>query len=133
MSDRLWRHVCLTLAVLAIALKVLVPPGMMVAAEPRNDLPFPIVLCTAEGAVSVAPGTPLPNHDSHEQDAKAKHEPCVFAGHGIGAAAHTPLEIGRVEFVAFERTAPAARPAVVPGRGVSGPPLPARGPPIHLI
>ena len=133
MSGRLPRHVFMTLAALAVALKVLIPQGMMVATEPRNDLPFPLVLCTAQGAVSVAPGAPLSTHDEHE-DAKLKHEPpCVFAGHGVGAAGPAAIDVGRVEFIAFEQTTPRPAPAGAPGRGVSGPPLPARGPPASLI
>jgi hypothetical protein len=129
-----WRHVFLTLATLALALKVLVPSGMMVSTEPRNELPIPIVLCTAQGAVSIAPGAPLSQHGDHEPGEKAKHDaPCVFAGHSIGATPPVYSDIGRVEFAAYAATAPVRAPAVSPGRGVSGPPLPARGPPAQLI
>lgn len=129
-----WRHVSLTLATLALALKVLVPAGMMVSSEPRNELPIPIVLCTAQGAVSIEPGAPLSQHGDHEQGEKAKHDaPCVFAGHSVGATPPGFGDIGRVEFAAYAATAPARAPAVSPGRGVSGPPLPPRGPPAQLI
>ena len=131
---QVWRHVFLTLASLAVALKVLVPSGMMVSAEPRNELPIPIVLCTAQGAVSIEPGAPLSKHGDHDQSEKAKHEtPCVFAGHGAGATASSVGDIERVEFAAYAAAAPVPTAAVSPGRGVSGPPLPPRGPPAQLI
>lgn len=131
---QVWRHVFLTLATLALALKVLVPSGMMVSAEPRNELPIPIVLCTALGAVSIEPGAPLSGHGDQDQSEKAKHEaPCVFAGHGVGAPASLAGDLDRVEFAAYAAAAPLLAPSVSPGRGVSGPPLPPRGPPAQLI
>ena len=129
-----WRRVFLTLTALALALKVLVPSGMMVSTEPRNELPIPIVLCTAQGAVSIEPGAPLTEHGDHDDGAKAKHDaPCVFAGHSAGAPASVADEVGRVEFATYSAAAPVVAPAVSPGRGVSGPPLPPRGPPAQLI
>ena len=129
-----WRHVFLTLAALALALKVLVPAGMMVSTQPRNELPIPIVLCTAQGVISIEPGAPLSKHGDHDQGGQAKHDaPCMFAGHGVGAEATTAGDIGRAEFAAYAAVAPAPTQAVSQGRGVSGPPLPARGPPAQLI
>jgi hypothetical protein len=130
-ADRLARHVCLTLAVLAIAMKVLIPPGMMVASGPRNELPFPIVLCTGEGMLSVAPGAPLSQHD--DKTAPAKPEaPCLFAAHALAAPPPVVASVLEVAFVAIESDAPTIVASITPGRGVSGPPLPARGPPIQL-
>ena len=129
-----WRHVFLTLAALAIALKVLIPPGFM-AAAPSNDLPFAIVLCTGQGAVTVQAGQALPGHG--EQDpapAKGTHDsPCAFSGHGLGAAPPMTRETGRAQFVAYQVLAPSAPPGLAPGRGLAGPPLPARGPPSLLL
>ncbi|MDO9431314.1 MAG: hypothetical protein Q7T84_08440 [Phenylobacterium sp.] len=133
-SGHVWRHVFLTLAALALALKVLVPAGMMVSTQPRNELPIPIVLCTAQGAISVEPGALISPHGDQDQGGQAKHDaPCVFAGHGVGAEATAAGDIGRAEFAAYAAVAPAPAQAVSPGRGVSGPPLPARGPPAQLI
>lgn len=130
----MWRHVFLTLATLAVALKILVPPGMMVSAQPRNELPFPILLCTPQGAVSIEPDAALSEHGEQDQAPQAKHDaPCVFAGHGVSGAAPALNDLGPVEFEAFERAAPTFAPALSPGRGVSGPPLPPRGPPALLI
>ncbi|MDD3838623.1 MAG: DUF2946 family protein [Phenylobacterium sp.] len=129
-----WRHVCLTLAMLAVALKVMIPPGFM-AGGPSNDLPFTIVLCTAQGAVTVQAGDALPGHGDQDQaPAKSPHDsPCAFAGHGLGAPPPTLHDVGRAQFVAYQPLAPSTPPSLAPGRGLAGPPLPARGPPSLLI
>ena len=129
-----WRGICLTLAVLAVAFKVLVPAGFM-AAAPTNDLPFPLVLCTGQGALVVAPGDVLPGHEEQGTDGKAApHNPCLFAGHGVGAPAPNLLDASRVEFITYAASSPVT-PAftLAPGRGLAAPPLPARGPPSLLI
>ena len=133
-GSQMVRSVCLMLAVIAVALKVAIPVGFM-AAAPANDLPFPLVLCTAQGAMVVAPGAPLPGHDDKETgQTKAHDSPCVFAGHGLGAPGPNLLDATHVEFVAYHIQGPSA-PAVVlaPGRGLAAPPPPARGPPSLLI
>ncbi|MFN3584400.1 DUF2946 family protein [Phenylobacterium sp.] len=122
---RLW----LALACLAVAIKVLVPPGFMVA-RPVNDMPFPLVLCTAQGMVTVDPGAPVDQERGDDPAGRAAdHGPCVFAG-----AQHAAPPPGLDHFVAVEfaaYAAPAAAPSVslAPGRGLAAPPLPARGPP----
>lgn len=56
----------MTLATLAIALKILIPPGFM-AGPPTNNLPFALVLCTGQGAMVVAPGDALPSHGDQDK------------------------------------------------------------------
>lgn len=133
-NSRVSRSVCLTLAVLAVALKVLIPAGFMTAA-PTNDLPFALVLCTGQGAMVVAPGDILPGQEEPANADKVAHDaPCVFAGHGLGAPAPNLLDATRVEFVAYAVTSPPVPTVVLaPGRGLAAPPLPARGPPSPLI
>ena len=128
------RGVCLTLAALAIALKVLIPAGFMTAA-PINDLPFALVLCTGQGAMVIAPGDALPGEkDPGMADNETHNTPCVFAGQALGAPAPNLLDATRVEFVTYTRTSPPVSPvALAPGRGLAAPPLPARGPPSLLI
>ena len=128
------RGVCLTLAALAIALKVLIPAGFMTAA-PINDLPFALVLCTGQGAMVIAPGDALPGEkDPGMADRETHNTPCVFAGQALGAPAPNLLDVTRVEFVTYTRTsAPVSPVALAPGRGLAAPPLPARGPPSLLI
>ena len=54
-STGLMRHVWLTMATLAIALKIIIPPGFM-AGPATNDLPFALVLCTTQAAMVVSTG-----------------------------------------------------------------------------
>lgn len=128
-------RVCLTLAVLAIAVKVMLPAGFMVApGSTANSLPFALVICTGEGAMTVAPGAALPDPDGRPSPAdKTSHDnPCAFAGHGLGVAPPNLTDSAPVTFIAYR--APRSRPLIglAPGRGLSAPPLPARGPPILL-
>lgn len=119
-----WRRVCLTLAVLALVLKVAVPPGYMV--DTARGAPA-IVLCTAQGAVTVQ------SHGDHgrpEAPTKAGHDaPCAFVGHGAAFVPAEPLTVAVVEHVAYAAPAIVSTVGTVPGRGLSAPPLPARGPP----
>lgn len=129
-----WRHVYLTLATLAILMKVAIPPGFM-AAAPSNTAPFAIVLCTGQGAMTIQPGEALPGHDEQDKaPAKSNHDmPCAFAGHGLGAPPPNLIDTDTVEFIAYVYRPHAAAVDVAPGRGLTGPPLPARGPPALLI
>ena len=123
----------MALAFLAVALKVAVPAGYMVAA-PTNDSPFAIVLCTEQGRVTVQPGEALTAHGEHDNKAgQAGDGPCLFAGHAAVAPPPSPALFAPVQFVAYTASLPAIGPSVSPGRGLSGPPLPARGPPSDLI
>ena len=118
---------------LAVALKVMIPPGFMAAGRP-NDLPFALVLCTAQGEMTIQPGESLPGHGDQDQPAKTAHDsPCVFAGHGVAAPPPVLADLGRPELVAYRAPAPTTPLGLAPGRGLSGPPLPARGPPSLLI
>jgi len=122
----------MTLAVLALALKVLIPAGFMTAPD-RNGLPFAVVVCTGQGAMVVEPGD-LMGHDKKAPADKPSHDqPCPFAGHGAAVAAPGAFNVQAVAFAVYVE--PAARPVMglCPGRGLAAPPLPARGPPSLLI
>ena len=126
-----WRRVVLTLAVLALALKVLIPAGFM-ASAPSAGGGYPVVICTGHGAEVVdaqAAGQNAPARKSPE--GKAPHDPpCAFAGYGVTAPASSVLAVSRVAFVAYRiPSGPSAHRDLSPGRGLSAPPLPARGPP----
>jgi hypothetical protein len=121
-----WRRVCLTLAVLALVIKVAVPTGYMVDAN-ADGAPA-IVLCTAQGAVTIKAADI--HHGAPEAPAKSAHDaPCAFTGHGAAFVAAEPLTVAPVEHAAYAPPAPVPAVGAVPGRGLSAPPLPARGPP----
>lgn len=123
----------MTFAALAVALKVLIPTGFMAAAEPRNALPFALVLCTGQGAMVVEPGQPL-GHDQ-DGDERPADAPCAFAALG-GNLAPRPAEaaVAPPVFVAYVAAdLPWAAIQPVPGKGLAAPPPPARGPPSQLI
>jgi hypothetical protein len=130
-----WRHVCLTLAALALVMKVLVPPGFM-AAPQADGSHFPLVLCTGHGAVTLEAGGVLPDGGPSKKapGEKSSHDtPCVFAGHGAGAPPQSLLDPAPAEFAAYRSAAPRQpRRDISPGRGLAAPPLPARGPPSLL-
>lgn len=125
---RLTRHsplahrALLALAALAVALKVLLPPGFMVAGE---GAPFPLVICTGAGT-EVAHQDGAPSAPA----GKAGHDaPCAFAGHGAGAAPPSLAAPTAVVFLRHAPPAPTTLTSLAPGRGLAAPPLPARGPP----
>lgn len=132
-ARRLARDAFLVFATVAIALRILIPAGFMTAPEPKNGLPFALVLCTGQGAMVVQPGDTLGHHDKAPADKPAHDEPCPFAGHGVAAPPPSALAIAKVEFVAFQPAPPARVVHLAPGRGLAAPPLPARGPPSLLI
>ncbi len=133
-STGLLRHVWLTLATLAIALKILVPPGFM-AGPATQDLPFALVLCTGQGAIIIQPGDALPGHGDHAPAPadSAQDHPCLFAGHSLGAPPPDLAVVAVIDFAAYDPRPQIGATAPAPGRGSAGPPLPARGPPALLI
>lgn len=120
----------LTLAAIAVALKVLVPPGFMLATDARPDV-VPIVLCTAYGAKLVhVDADQAPPTDHH--DGKKSHDaPCAFTGHA--AAPLTPIAAP----FTYPGVAPLAHQleppvAAAPGRGLAAPPPPSQAPPFRI-
>lgn len=128
------RDAFLVLATLAIALKIMIPAGFMPGAEPRNGLPFALVLCTGDGAKLVQPGEGLDAREGDVHDQKTSHDaPCAFAGQGAAAPPPTLASIGDVQFVAYVAPVPSLARTVHPGRGLAAPPPPQTGPPSVLI
>ncbi|RAK67657.1 DUF2946 family protein [Phenylobacterium kunshanense] len=118
----------LALAAIAVMLRVLVPPGFMVG-KPTDETPFALVLCTAQGMVTVPAEAP-PSGDT--DGVAADSAPCAFSA---TAQLATPPSVELIPQT-FARVAPAAPDRAVhlaPGRGLAAPPPPARGPPILLI
>jgi hypothetical protein len=125
------RGFALTLAVIAIAIKVMIPAGFM--AGPAGLGTAPLVLCTAQGMMVVEPGD-LAGHDARSPaPGKSKPDtPCAFAGHGVSGLLADPLASASVETVAYLTTGPLTTPDVTPGRSLAAPPPPARGPPLSI-
>ena len=117
-----WRGVFMTLAILALALKILVPQGFMVA--DRGAL-FPLVICTGHGPMLVLPE----GHDPSKTPEKKSDAPCAFAG------SVTPPTPSLVAAIAEPYALPALRIAAIrsndtaPGRGLAAPPPPSHAPP----
>jgi hypothetical protein len=111
----------LILALLALWMQVLVPAGFMVSTTGGDPS---LVICTGHGAVDLSDR----GHSGKAPQSKAD-APCVFAGHGLGAA--TPERV-RIASPAYAFAAPLAVTAeqVSPGNGLAAPPPPARGPPL---
>lgn len=123
------RRVCLALAAIAMMLEVLVPPGFMVG-KPADQAPFALVLCTAQGMVTVAASDPV-DDPAGQPDGAVDVGPCAFAAASqiapLPFAATTPAV-----FIAVERIEPRFAVHLAPGRGLAAPPPPARGPPSLL-
>jgi hypothetical protein len=114
------------LALLALLLQGLTPPGFMVA---RNAGGATIAICTGHGAAySLAD---LGGHPA-KQSPSRPDVPCAFAGHGVVAA--PPL----AALIAVPIAAPATPVAIprldlAPGRGLAAPPPPSQGPPTFTL
>ncbi|WP_374576188.1 hypothetical protein [Phenylobacterium sp.] len=123
---RLWASCAFALACLALGLRILAPPGFMVAA-PDEGRSSPIVICTGHGPQTLHlddQGRPLPADD----DRSSGHGPCVFAAVGPALAGQPPLLAAEVVY--WRAAAPGALAADVrPGAGLSAPPPPQTGPP----
>lgn len=123
------------LAILALVVKVAIPAGFMTSSQPRDGLPFALVLCTGAGPMVVEPAADLDHHqrDKAPADTPPHDMPCPFAGHGLAMAPPDDLVSTRIAFVAYRQPAATPLPHAAPGRGLAAPPLPARGPPSLLI
>lgn len=122
-----WRGLCALLALCAILTKAAIPAGFMIEAG-AGDLGIPLVICTAQGAVTLDDHDASPGHQTPDKKAADSH--CVFAGNSAGALGPQVLALTPLTYADWT-IAPAALPAdLAPGRGLAAPPpLPARGPP----
>lgn len=128
--SRLWCHVCLTLAALALILKIAVPPGYMLTSTSAS--PLSMVICTGQGPLVVNVPQSANGDQGHVPSPadKSSHDaPCAWAGHGVASPPPSlaTLAVSAFAPAAIEDILPAVAPA--PGRGLLAPPPPARGPP----
>lgn len=114
----------LALALLALAVKVAVPAGFMVAA-PGAGVGFPLVICTGHGPVLAHPA-------GEKGDSKAKPDaPCAFAGQSAAAETAVAAPVGGPVY--WLAVAPnQIRTTPTPGRGLAAPPPPSQAPPVTL-
>ncbi len=119
-----WRGAFLTLAFLALLMKIAAPPGFMVSAQGPGG--FPLVICTGHGPLSSS--TP----DNKGGESKSKPDaPCAFAGHAAPPAPAAGAQVAAAAFAhAVER--PSLKFDLAPGRGLAAPPPPSQGPPTLL-
>jgi hypothetical protein len=109
----------IALAVLAIAVKVLIPQGYMAPAQP--GVGFPLVICTDHGLIKLD-DKPTPPGKSRTDS------PCAFSGNLVSTA--PPLAvIAQSEVWSPTPQRVEIRRDLAPGRGLAAPPPPAIGPP----
>jgi len=116
-----WRSVSLTLVIFALAVKVLVPPGFMVAG---NAGAFPLVICTGHG--------PLILGDHSDQKApshKSSDAPCAFAGSATPPTPSVVASIAEPLPIAMDQIVGVKSADQAPGRGLAAPPPQSHAPP----
>jgi hypothetical protein len=119
------REMVFLLAMLALAVQVVVPPGFMVGGQDNG--PTRIVICTVHGPVSAAVdlGKEAPSRG------KKLDAPCAFAGHAAPANLAPGAPSAMVAQAPLETFRPTPPDQVSVGRGLAPPP-PARAPPVLL-
>ncbi|HEY5410865.1 MAG TPA: DUF2946 family protein [Caulobacteraceae bacterium] len=113
------------LALVALFIQTLIPPGFMLAAS-SGGAPA-MVICTGHGPLALTePG----DHQLPPQKQKASGA-CAFAGHGAAPILPAPPAPIAIQWAAAAPAAAKTRPSVFIGRGLAAPP-PARAPPSFL-
>lgn len=118
-----WRGVFLTLAVLALALKVLVPPGFMVAGD-RDAAPGLLVICTGHGPLALGD-----RGDAKAPAHKTSDAPCAFAGSAAPPTPSAPAIVAPPRLLVADQLARVQAADLAPGRGLAAPPPPSHAPP----
>ena len=125
-GDDALRRWAVGLALLALALQGLTPPGFMVAREAGRAT---ITICTGHGAAQSI--VDLSGHPAKPAQSKPD-APCAFAGHGVVTA--PPIAALLASPIAAPNPLPmVARFDLAPGRGLAAPPPPSQGPPTYTL
>jgi len=121
------RSVFLTLAILALVVRIIVPQGFMVSNKGGG---FRLIVCPGH-SVQTDTGA---NHDgSKEPSQKKSDSPCAFAG-GVTPPAPSHLAVLSEPYtVQAARIGDLAARDLAPGRGLAAPPPPSQGPPAASI
>lgn len=128
-SGSRWGWSAWAVVALAVALRLTVLPGYMVATQAHA---IALVMCTGEGAVSqtikLDAGRSAPGKDSGQHPGKTSV--CPFATAGVSLAAHdTLIRISPPRTSHFLQL-PAGAGLV--GQGLAAPPPPSTGPPFSI-
>jgi hypothetical protein len=123
-NGRRWRGAFFAVAFIALALKILAPPGYMLADDSAQGA-FTLVVCTGHGPLQIDQ-KPAPAHKSNPE------APCAFAGNGAGAAPPADMAVGFAHFGHYQIAKAAVADDLAPGRGLAAPPPPSQGPPALL-
>lgn len=115
-------RVALTLTMLAIILKLMVPPGFMIA---DTGAAIPLTICTGHGPLVLdSDAVKTPKAPAHKIDA-----PCT----GAGNVTPPGPPLGAILAAPFLWAAPVLGaglvPDIAPGRGLAAPPPPSQAPP----
>jgi len=130
----------LLVGMLAIAIKVAIPVGYMVAPQALAAGLTPIVLCTSDGNVTafMDEGGQIVTHGDEalandHQGLPSDHEgsKCAFAGQGVPLAAPQAASMA-VQFEGAVSPTAIQPSFVAPGLGLAAPPPPKTGPPIQV-
>lgn len=117
------RHALAMLAILALAMKLMVPPGFM----PGSTIGQPIVLCSGQGPMmAMDHGV---GHKPAEAPRHGSERSCAFSGlaaASLDAALDTP---GIGPAPVLREPLAAIRYHAAPGRGMAAPPPPSHAPP----
>lgn len=126
-------RLAITMAMLAVMIRVLIPAGFMVATGSEAG-GSRIVICSPQGAVEVlidSSGNRVkPPAEDHGKSKVGEH-PCAFATVAT-ATLTSDLVIGAEAAVYSDLASASASPAQRPGLGLAAPPPPKTGPPILL-
>lgn len=119
----------MSLAALAIALRVLLPAGFML--QSTDSGLAGLVICTGQGAMTLAADGTLQSDTQDKEVADKDTHPCAFSAAVVGFTA--PLAIGIA--LALPLSNPVTAPRLMtqrPGLGLAAPPPPTTGPPIQI-
>ena len=117
-SNRLIRQGFLILALMALLIKVIVPPGFMAGGHHGAALQ----ICTGHESA--------PANDDRSHDKTIKHDaPCAFAGHALGFSPPVFDGVSFVQPLSYALILTGLALDLVPGRGLAAPPPPAHAPP----
>jgi len=113
-----FRQGFLILALMALLIKVIVPPGFMAGGQHGAALQ----ICTGHESA--------PSGDDSSPDKTTKHDaPCAFAGHALGFSPPVFDGASFVQPLSYALILTGLALDLVPGRGLAAPPPPAHAPP----